>query len=217
MAAAWNDNPPKGGPMVRVKGFPGPLYPADHAKGPSPDSDFVLACKRTAARIGAWPWDPQGWDDSYSNRFAHGDGWGDATHAGIEGLQHWSGTLEVSGNLGEKTFNFLRSVKVPQGRTHAGEMAMDSVAVNLINAAYEDAHVPAAPGITVREKALERAINEIGTKESPPESNLTPYGDWYGEDGVPWCAIFVSWAYDLHGESPSFRTLTDAVNHGGSD
>src|SRR5262249_48319320 len=79
----WNDSPPRGGPMVKVKGFPGPLYPADNPKGPSPDSDFVVALKRTLGRIGAWPWDPDGWDDSYSNRFAHGDGWGDETHAGI--------------------------------------------------------------------------------------------------------------------------------------
>src|SRR5215831_448909 len=137
--AAWNSEPPRGGPMVPVKGFPGAVYPPDDPQGrASPGSDFVVALKRTAARIGAWPWTPDEWDDSYSNRFAHGDGWDDPTHAGIEGLQHWSGTLDATGNVGEKTFNFLRSVKVPQGRTHAGEMAMDSVAANLINAAYEE-------------------------------------------------------------------------------
>jgi len=67
-------DPPRGGPMVPVKGFPGPLYPPDHADGGSPDSPLVLAYKRTAARLGAWPWTPDEWDDSYSNRFAHGDG-----------------------------------------------------------------------------------------------------------------------------------------------
>src|SRR5215471_1460794 len=130
--AKWNDQPPRGKPMVKVDGFPGPLYPPDSAekgKTPSKDSDFVLALKRTLGRIGAWPWDPDGWDDSYSNRFAHGDGWGDPTHAGIEGVQHWSGTLGTTGNTGEKTFNFLRSVKIGQGMPHAGEMAMDSVCV----------------------------------------------------------------------------------------
>lgn len=199
--------------MVKVKGFPGPLYPPDHAKGPSPDSDFVLALKRTLGRIGAWPWDPDGWDGSYSNRFAHGDGWNDSTHAGIEGAQHWSGTLEASGNLGEKTFNFLRSAKVPQGRSHAGEMAMDSVAVNLTNAAYDDGH--ASSGQTVRERALWRAIEELGVKESPPESNLTKYGNWFGENGVPWCAIFATWCYehaaaDLGTDSPSFLPLAES-------
>ena len=193
---SWNDNPPRGGPMVKVKGFPGPLYPPNSSKGPSPDSDFVLALKRTAARVGAWPWDPDGWDDSYSNRFAHGDGWGDQSHAGIEGLQHWSGTLDPTGNLGEQTFNFLRSVKVPQGRTHAGEMAMDSVAVNQINAAYENANPTlAAPA---RELALTRAIGQLGVKEDPPESNEVLYTDWYGLVG-PWCAMFCTWCYDASG------------------
>jgi hypothetical protein len=190
---SWNADPPRGGPMVKVNGFPGPLYPPSDPKGPSEDSDFVTACKRTAARIGAWPWDPEGWDDSYSNRFAHGDGWGDRTHAGIEGLQHWSGTIQPTGALGEPTFNFLRSVKVPQGRTHAGEMAMDSVAVNLINAAVADAQPP--PGKTARQRALERAIGQLGVKESPPESNQVKYTNWYGMIG-PWCAMFCTWCYD---------------------
>jgi len=212
--AEWNDNSPKGAPMVKVKGFPGPLYPPSNAKGPSAKSDFVLALKRTAARIGAWPWQPDSWDQAYSERFAMGDGYESETHGGIKALQQWSGTIDPTGNLGEKTFNFLRSVKVPQGRTHAGEMAMDSVAINQINAAYEQAHVPPPPSKTVRQRALERAIAEIGNKENPPESNLTKYGDWYGENGVPWCAIFATWAYenasrDLgRGDHPSFASLS---------
>src|SRR5262245_10969388 len=185
--ASWNDQPPRGGPMVAVDGFPGPLYPPDHAKGPSPDSDFVTAMKRVAARCGAWPWDPDGWDDSYSNRFAHGEGWDDPTHAGIEGLQHWSGTIDPTGNVGEATFNFLRSVKVPQGRTHAGEMAMDSVAVNMINAVYEQQHQPPPPQTTLRQQALELAVTQLGIKESPSGSNQVKYSDWYGMVG-PWCA-----------------------------
>src|SRR5262245_57358583 len=207
--------------MVQVK-FPGPLYPPDNAKGPSPDSDFVLALKRTAARIGAWPWEPDEWDNSYSNRFAHGDGWGDDTHAGIEGLQNWSGTLDPTGNIGEKTFNLLRSVKVPQGRTHAGEMAMDSVAINQINAAYAQANPPPPPAKPIREAALTRAVTQLGAKESPSGSNLTKYGDWYGENGVPWCAIFCTWCYeqaenDVQKSTNTFRTLVQAVNQGGDD
>src|SRR5215831_3268304 len=189
--------------MVKVKGFPGPLYPPDSSKGPSPDSDFVLALKRTAARVGAWPWDPEGWDDSFSNRFSHGDD--PATHAGIAGLQKWSGTIQATGNVGEATFNFMRSVKVPQGRTHAGEMAMDSVAVNLINGAYDDAHQPPPSQKTKRQQALELATTQLGVKESPAESNQVKYASWYGMIG-PWCAMFCTWCYDSSGGpgSPSF-------------
>jgi hypothetical protein len=31
--------------------------------------------------------------------------------------------------------------------------------------------------------------------EEPPGSNRTPFGDWFGLDGVPWCNIFVSYCF----------------------
>lgn len=46
-----------------------------------------------------------------------------------------------------------------------------------------------------REKALARALTQVGTTESPRGSNRQKFGDWYGMNGVPWCAIFVTWAY----------------------
>ena len=39
------------------------------------------------------------------------------------------------------------------------------------------------------------AMREVGTKESPKNSNETKYGKWFGWDGVAWCGIFVSWVY----------------------
>ncbi len=56
-------------------------------------------------------------------------------------------------------------------------------------------------------KIVEIAQKEIGTKESPPESNNVKYNTWiYGhpvQDGVggkyPWCAAFVSWVFDQAG------------------
>lgn len=211
----WNAVPPRGGPMVKVKGFPGPMYPPDadeHGKTPSAKTPFAEAIKRVTARIGPWPWDPEGWDESYSNGFAHGVAV-NPSKGGVEAVQRWA-KLDPTGWFGEKSFNFYRSVKVPQGRTHAGEMAMDSVAVGLIDQAYEDAH-PQLPQTTVREAALKRAIGQLGLKEDPPESNETPFGEWYGEDGVPWCAIFTTWAYkhgadDLGKPCPSFQTVKEA-------
>jgi peptidoglycan hydrolase-like protein with peptidoglycan-binding domain len=35
----------------------------------------------------------------------------------------------------------------------------------------------------------------VGLKESPPGSNRTTFGVWYGHDGLPWCAIFVSYCF----------------------
>ena len=48
-------------------------------------------------------------------------------------------------------------------------------------------------------RIIEVAQMEIGVKESPANTNKTKYGKWFGFDGVPWCAIFVSWVYAMAG------------------
>jgi hypothetical protein len=48
-----------------------------------------------------------------------------------------------------------------------------------------------APG----RKALVEAGRWLGTREQPPGSNRTPFGAWFGLDGVPWCNIFVSYCF----------------------
>lgn len=48
-------------------------------------------------------------------------------------------------------------------------------------------------------KVLEVASKEIGTVESPAGTNKTKYGEWFGFNGVAWCAIFVSWVFDKAG------------------
>lgn len=53
---------------------------------------------------------------------------------------------------------------------------------------------------------LEIASKELGTTEIP--DNLTKYGKWYGLDGNPWCAMFVSWVYTQAGLSKSVAAST---------
>lgn len=38
------------------------------------------------------------------------------------------------------------------------------------------------------------ALQEIGVVEQPV--NKTKYGKWYGLNGHPWCAMFVSWVFN---------------------
>ena len=40
---------------------------------------------------------------------------------------------------------------------------------------------------------------QVGYKESPPNSNKTKFGAWYGLDANPWCDMFVSWCADQCG------------------
>lgn len=52
--------------------------------------------------------------------------------------------------------------------------------------------------MTKGDQIVKIAFAEVGTKESPANSNKTKYGKWFGFDGVAWCAMFVSWCY-YHG------------------
>jgi cell wall-associated NlpC family hydrolase len=51
----------------------------------------------------------------------------------------------------------------------------------------------------MREKAFREALTHVGLKESPAGSNRQMFGAWYGMNGVPWCAEFVSYCYAAAG------------------
>ena len=46
-------------------------------------------------------------------------------------------------------------------------------------------------------QALAEALRHVGVRESPPGSNRTMFGRWFGADGVPWCAIFASYCFSV--------------------
>lgn len=48
---------------------------------------------------------------------------------------------------------------------------------------------------------VKKAASQIGTKESPSNSNKQKYGKWYGMNGEPWCDMFVSWCAAQVGQS----------------
>jgi hypothetical protein len=56
---------------------------------------------------------------------------------------------------------------------------------------------PAVKGSEVGRRALGEARRWLGTAEDPPGSNRTPFGAWFGLDGVPWCNIFVSYCFSV--------------------
>ncbi len=58
------------------------------------------------------------------------------------------------------------------------------------------------------EEVLAIARGELGTKESPADSNRTKYGKWYGMDGQPWCMMFVQWCFDQAGMPLPYKTAS---------
>jgi hypothetical protein len=138
----WWEQPYEGGKMIELPGFPRPMFSTDvdeQGKTPSSNGTDVIGYKRTVARLGRWEWDPDGWDDSYSDAFAHGKSGGNVGESGIAGVQRQANITPATGWVDKETFNLLRSVKIPHGLPHAGEHAMDAVAQALFVDAWEAA------------------------------------------------------------------------------
>lgn len=58
------------------------------------------------------------------------------------------------------------------------------------------------------ETVLKIARGELGAGETPPNSNRTEYGRWYGLDGQPWCMMFVQWCFDQAGMRLPYKTAS---------
>ena len=135
----WWEQPYERGEPADLPGFPQAMYPPDaEDKGQKPkfNAEEVLAYKRIVSRLGRWKWDPDGWDEEYSNAFAHGAG-PNVSESGIAGVQRQAKIDPATGWLDEKTFEMLRSVRIPSGLPHAGEPAIDGPARKLLKEAYE--------------------------------------------------------------------------------
>ena len=63
------------------------------------------------------------------------------------------------------------------------------------------------------ERVLDIARRELGTKESPPNSNNVKYNTWYyGREvsgkAYPWCMVFVQWVFAQAGVKLPLRTAS---------
>jgi hypothetical protein len=66
--------------------------------------------------------------------------------------------------------------------------------------------------MTTPQDVIARAEHELGYEELG--TNRTKYGGWFGKNGQPWCAMFVSWVFYHEGlplpfEQPKGFALTD--------
>ncbi len=61
-----------------------------------------------------------------------------------------------------------------------------------------------------REATIAVALSQVGESEYPPGSNRQKYGVWYGFNGAPWCAIFMSWTLAHAGNTSGYRFASTA-------
>jgi len=62
------------------------------------------------------------------------------------------------------------------------------------------------------EQVIAVGRSQLGYTESPRGSNRTKYGQFYGLNGAPWCAIFVSWVF-YHAGSPLKISTTKGFSY----
>jgi peptidoglycan hydrolase-like protein with peptidoglycan-binding domain len=122
--------------------LPRPLYPPDAAPAytPSKDGKDVIAWKRAVWRGGRWQGPASGFDDAYSNAFAHGKS-GNVGETGIAGFQRQM-RIQPTGYIGKATANAIRSALVPDVFPHAGEPLLDAAAVNLLEEYVQEQSQP---------------------------------------------------------------------------
>lgn len=94
--------------------------------------------------------------------------------------------LEPTGRLDQKTLWTMEKA------THEGWVReKENIKIDAKNGFNHDIKVEQF--ISVAEKELQKGFKEKNG------NNITPYGKWYGLDGQPWCAMFVSWCADRAG------------------
>lgn len=119
----------------------------------------------------------------------------------------------ADGIAGQNTYNGVLSFQKSNGLTSDG-MVGAATKSKLFTGNNIDSSGTSNTGL---QKFIEIAKGELskGFKETN-SNNITPYGEWYGMNGEPWCAMFVSWcAYNagiLNNIVPKYAYCPYGVN-----
>ncbi len=111
--------------------------------------------------------------------------------------------VEINDDYDFDNFRFFKNKTAPNAANDYGKILLDSGIIKefkIIVKAIEWAGKPTTLGEAGIDKFIAVAKEELkkGFKENNG-NNITPYGAWYGLNGEPWCAMFVSWCANKAG------------------
>jgi uncharacterized Zn-binding protein involved in type VI secretion len=136
--------------------------------------------------------------------------WTDKTVHHRQHVEVFECTIDASPGQGVLHLPFLLEGQIFHARPGAFRKRYpgNDVALHVFHGMHEH-HDP--PGTTA-EKVLAVARKERGTVEAPV--NRQKYGAWYGDNGVFWCAQFVSWCF-AHAGMPliHYEGCSDGAAH----
>lgn len=114
--------------------------------------------------------------------------------------RHWlgypAGKVNLGGRFGEQLYSYLLPLDNPRARklpaTYRARRKLRILAEKRRLAAIAAQRSP-------KTRALALALSKVGIEERPFGTNRTPFGVWYGWNGVAWCSIFVTYCLHLSG------------------
>lgn len=115
--------------------------------------------------------------------------WGPLTDASVRGTKYWAGypKEELESVAGEFFFDLLsKKIALPNDYRDRREIRLKKAQDNKKEQDAAD---------KMRLRALGIIRGELGTLETPNNSNHIKYNDFWGWGPVPYCAIGISWAW----------------------
>ena len=100
----------------------------------------------------------------------------------------------IDGAYGVATATAVRAFQRDHG------LGVDGVVGPLTRSAIADAQPGDSPSLepsAVGQLALQEGLRHLDVMERPSNSNCTPFGKWFGVDGVKWCNVFVSYCFGV--------------------
>jgi len=126
-------------------------------------------------------------------------------HVNLKGEIRDDGNLyaEIDDIYNFDQFRFFETMTAPNAANDYGKVLMDAGIIkgfNITVKTIEWAGKPIVSSGTGIDKFLNVAKQELAKGFTEYQgNNMTPYGAWYGLNGQPWCAMFVSWCANQSG------------------